>query len=294
MILFLPAVVATLGAVFVVVVFGGIPAASSTEYLNADQLDAAAADGDLVVLGGVAAGSVAIGDEVAPRVGDGSRRVHVVIGLDGELALLEARGGPAVVARVDAVDRRVTTTFGGLGQFYGYIDTTHGWGTVAAVPAVLWLVTLLSWWALRRRKAVEAAFAPVADVEPMSEPVSEPMPEPMAEPLLVATPDPEPEPEPEPEPVRLPVPEPISKRPLERVVRPVADDPLLGLVREVARQAPQAGLRHARRVAELSQDERTLGWVGLAATALGVAAATYLVASERRQKSAPGPRRRWL
>ena len=35
------------------------------------------------------------------------------------------------------------------------------------------------------------------------------------------------------------------------------------------------------------------GW-GLAATALGVAAATYLVASERRQKSSPGLRRRWF
>ena len=282
MILFLPALVATLGAVFLVVVFGGIPAASSTEYLNADQLDAAAADGDLVVLGGVAPGSVAIGDEVAPRVGDGSRRVHVVIGLDGELALLAARGGPAVVARLDAVDRRVTTTFGGLGQFYSYIDTTHGWGTVAAVPAALWLVTLLSWWALRRRKPAGAAVAPVLGVR------SESMPEPVAEPALVATPTHEVEREP----LRLPVPEPISTWPLERVVRPVADDPLLGLVREVARQAPQAGLRHARRVAELSQDERTLGWVGLAATALGVAAATYLVATERRQKSSPGLTRR--
>ena len=56
MILFLPAVVATLGAVFLVVVFAGIPAASSTEYLNAGQPDAAAADGDLVVLGGVNSG----------------------------------------------------------------------------------------------------------------------------------------------------------------------------------------------------------------------------------------------
>ncbi len=288
MILFLPAVVATLGAVFLVVVFAGIPAASSTEYLNADQLDAAAADGDLVVLGGVAAGSVAIGDEVAPRVGDGSRRVHVVIGLDGELALLAARGGPAVVARLDAVDRRVTTTFGGLGQFYGYIDTAHGWGTVAAVPAALWLVTLLSLWALRRRKPAGAAIAPLRGVR--SEPRVEPMPEPMAEPLLVATPAPEIEREP----VQLPVPEPISTRPLERVVRPVVDDPLLGLMRVVARQAPQAGLRHPRRVAARSQDERTLGWVGLAATALGVAAATYLVATERRQKSSPGLRRRWL
>ncbi|MCZ6707328.1 MAG: hypothetical protein O7A71_05200 [Chloroflexi bacterium] len=288
MILFLPAVVATLGAVFLVVVFAGIPAASSTEYLNADQLDAAAADGDLVVLGGVAAGSVAIGDEVAPRVGDGSRRVHVVIGLDGELALLAARDGPAVAARLDAVDRRVTTTFGGLGQFYGYIDTAHGWSTVAAVPAALWLVTLLSLWALRRRKPAGAAIAPLLEIR--SEPRAEPMPEPVAEPLLVATATPEIEREP----LRLPVPEPISVRPLERVVRPVADDPLLGLVREVARQAPQAGLRHARRVVELSQDERTLGWVGLAATALGVAAATYLVSSERRQKSAPKSHRRWL
>ncbi len=291
MILFLPAVVATLGAMFLVVVFAGIPAASSTEYLNADQLDAAAADGDLVVLGRVAAGSVAIGDEVAPQVGDGSRRVHVVIGLDGELAVLAARDGPAVVARLDAVDRRVTTTFGGLGQFYGYIDTAHGWSTVAAVPAALWLMTLLSLWALRRRRTAGAVVAPVleARAERLSEPVSEPIPEPMPETPLVATP-----PEPERQPLRLPVPEPISTRPLERVVRPVADDPLLGLVREVARQAPQAGLRHARRVAALSQDERTLGWVGLAATALGVAAATYLVATERRQKSSPGLRRRWL
>ena len=287
MILFLPAVVATLGAVFLVVVFAGIPAASSTEYLNAGQPDAAAADGDLVVLGGVTPGSVAIGDEVAPRVGDGSRRVHVVIGLDGELAVLAARGGPEVVARLDAVDRRVTTTFGGLGQFYGYIDTTHGWGTVAAVPAALWLVTLVSLWALRRRKPAGAAIA-VLGVR--SELRAEPMPEPTPEPLLVATPTTEPEREP----VRLPVPEPLATRPLERVVRPVADDPLLGLVREVARQAPQAGLRRARRVAALSQDERTLGWVGLAATALGVAAATYLVASERRQKSSPGLRRRWF
>lgn len=288
MILFLPAVVATLGAVFVVVVFAGIPAASSTEYLNADQEDAAAVDGDLVVLGGVAPGSLAVGDEVAPRVGDGSRRVHVVIGLDGELALLAARGGPAVVARMDAVDRRVTTTLGGLGQFYGYIDTAHGWSTVAAVPAALWLVTLLSLGALRRRKPAGAAIAPLLGVR--SEPRAEPMPEPMVEPALAATPTREVEREP----LRLPVPEPISVRALERVVRPVVDDPLLGLVREVARQAPQAGLRHARRVAALSQDERTLGWVGLAATALGVAAATYLVASERRQKSAPRPRRRWL
>ena len=236
MILFLPAVVATLGAVFLVVVFAGIPAASSTEYLNAGQPDAAAADGDLVVLGGVTPGSVAIGDEVAPRVGDGSRRVHVVIGLDGELAVLAARGGPEVVARLDAVDRRVTTTFGGLGQFYGYIDTTYGWGTVAAVPAALWLVTLVSLWALRRRKPAGAAIA-VLGVR--SELRAEPMPEPTPEPLLVATPTTEPEREP----VRLPVPEPLATRPLERVVRPVADDPLLGLVREVARQAPQAGLR---------------------------------------------------
>ena len=201
--------------------------------------------------------------------------------------MLAARGGPEVVARLDAVDRRVTTTFGGLGQFYGYIDTTHGWGTVAAVPAALWLVTLVSLWALRRRKPAGAAIA-VLGVR--SELRAEPMPEPTPEPLLVATPTTEPEREP----VRLPVPEPLATRPLERVVRPVADDPLLGLVREVARQAPQAGLRRARRVAALSQDERTLGWVGLAATALGVAAATYLVASERRQKSSPGLRRRWF
>ena len=79
--------------------------------------------------------------------------------------------------------------------------------------------------------------------------------------------------------------------------RPAIDDLMLDLAREVARQAPQAGLRHARRVTELSTRKQTLGWAGLAATAAAVAAATYLVASERTQKKVPKRTRRsrrWL
>jgi hypothetical protein len=64
------------------------------------------------------------------------------------------------------------------------------------------------------------------------------------------------------------------------------DDPLLTLVREVAQQAPQAGLRHARRIVEIGPSRKAAGWAGLAATATVVAAATYLVASERGQKKA--------
>jgi hypothetical protein len=100
------------------------------------------------------------------------------------------------------------------------------------------------------------------------------------------------------------VPEPALRDPIPFPVvpaaplRPTIDDLMLDLAREVARQAPQAGLRHVRRVTELSTRKRTLGWAGLAATAAAVAAATYLVASERTQKREPKrpPRRakRWL
>ena len=291
-VLFLPAFVATVVALALATVFAVIPAVSTTDYL---ELEGGSSAGDLAILGDVQAGSLATGDRVAARFVDRLAQPYVVVGLQDGAVLLAAETENVVIVAPEAmVGRRVTDTLGGLGALYGFVDSAAGWGTVVAAPLGLWLLTLLGWRALGRRPErmfalAERALAPEPELAVGSEPVG----------VLEAAETPER--------VRLPVPavrEPIpfpsgTPRGAAAEERPAIDDLVLDLAREVARQAPQAGLRHVRRVTELSRRKQTLGWAGLAATTAAVAAATYLVASERTQKRekarrSPPRRRRWL
>ena len=284
-VLLFPAVVVTFGALVLAVVFAVIPAVSTTDYLEIERGSNA---GGLAILGDVEMGSLVTGELVAAHFVDRAAQPYVVVGAqEGALLLATESGDVVILAPVAAVGRRVLDTVGGLGSLYGFVEKAEGWGTVAGATLGIWLLTLLGLRTVGRRP--ERAFA-MAERE-------------LAEELALAT-----------EPVatarEVAIPEVLARReadapeltalPVESAAeaRPTIDDLMLDLAREVARQAPQAGLRHARRVTELSTRKQTLGWAGLAATAAAVAAATYLVASERTQKKVPQRTarraRRWL
>ncbi len=286
----LPAVLATLGALVLGVVFGIIPALSNTDYLNVNGVAPGASDGDLVILGDVSRGSLAVGETVAPAIPGQGRQLYSVLGIEGQMVLLGATTGPVVVAPEAVVTHRLSSTVGGLGDLFGFVDTAHGWATIAASTLGLWLIAGL---VLRRSGRSSPAAAPmfmaavvgseqgvpvqvVAERLPMPEAVASIEVDPIARPPEVAA---------SVEPV---VAERGSDDAAAAAPKPTAifDDPLLTLVREVAQQAPQAGLRHARRIVEIGPSRKAAGWAGLAATATVVAAATYLVASERGQKKA--------
>ena len=296
-VLFLPAAVVTLGAVVLTAVFAVIPAVSTTEYL---EIERGANSGDLAILGDVEAGSLVPGDLVAARFVDRPAQPYVVVGAQEGAVLLATESGDVVIlAPVAAVGRRVTDTVGGLGSLYGFVDQAAGWGTVAAATVAIWLLTLLGLRTLGRRperafasaeRALSAEQASSAEPEWAAPAERDALPEPVD--IAEAAPAPEPKPEPvlmpegdSREPIPFPAPSAV------RVASSI-DDWVLELAGQVARQAPQAGLRHVRRVTELSTRKQTLGWAGLAATAAAVAAATYLVASERTQKKVPKRTRR--
>ena len=284
-VLLLPAVVVTLGALVLTAVFAVIPAVSTTDYLEVERGSNA---GDLAILGNVQVGSLATGDLVAARFVDRPAQPYVVVAAQEGALLLATESGDVVILAPEAVvGRRVVDTVGGLGSLYGFVERAEGWGTVAGATVGIWLLTLLGVRTMGRRP--ERAFA-LAERELAEE--SESARDPVATAQAVARPE------------RLATPEPALREPVPLPVQPGAevraaiDHLMLDLAREVARQAPQAGLRHVRRVTELSTRKQTLGWVGLAATAAAVAAATYLVASERTEKKVPkrAPRRArpWL
>lgn len=284
-VLLFPAVVVTLGALVLAVVFAVIPAVSTTDYLEIERGSNA---GDLAILGDVETGSLVTGELVAARFVDRPAQPYVVVGAqEGALLLATESGDVVILAPVAAVGRRVVDTVGGFGALYGFVEKAEGWGTVAGATLGVWLLTLLGLRTMGRRP--ERAFAMAErelaeEFELGTEPVATAQAVAMAEDRRTPEADAR-------EPTASPV-EPAAE------ARPAIDDLMLDLAREVARQAPQAGLRHARRMTELSTRKQTLGWAGLAATAAAVAAATYLVASERTQKKVPQRTarraRRWL
>ncbi len=300
----IPAVLATVGAIALGVVFGLIPAFSTTDYLNVSGVAPGASDGDLAILGEVSPGSLALGDTVAPEIPRQGRQLYSVLGLDAGMVLLGAATGPVVVAPESIVTRRLTSTVGGFGDLFGFVDTAHGWATIAASTLALWLIAAF---VMRRGGSKIASTArPVAatsagmvrevaaaDGQMQPPPVAAPVPLPPAAATTAnAAPEAAPPRQALTQPSDLaPIAAPISAEPTVDAPAPSGpapraafDDPLLTLVREVAQQAPQAGLRHARRVIEIGPNRKAAGWAGLAATAAAVAAATYLVASERGQK----------
>jgi len=289
----LPAVLATLGALVLGVVFGIIPALSTTDYLNVNGVAPGASDGDLVILGDVSLGSLAIGETVAPAIPGRGRQLYSVLGIEGQMVLLGATTGPVVVAPEAVVTHRLSSTVGGLGALFGYVDTAHGWATIAASTLGLWLIAAL----VLRRSGRSAPAAPMfmaaaagSEQEVPERAAAERLPMPMPE--AVAPIEEDPESIASPPQVAASVEPVVAERGGDGAKAPAPtptasfDDPLLTLVREVAQQAPQAGLRHARRIVEIGPSRKAAGWAGLAATATVVAAATYLVASERGQKKA--------